>query len=222
LQVPVIFDEVVCGFRLARGGSREWSGTQPHMSCFGKITSGLGIPLSMVAGEAEWVDTARTDGLFRDYGGGKVWISSTLAGNFLAVVAAKAQLDHLDEHYDEIMGRIDSNVAQLRQRIEDYSQRSGIPLSVQGHARTQLQLAFAKSNPAEHTYRGMMASSNPAQFMMLMAMTVYLRLHGVYVKTIPSLNLSAGHTEQDVSELARRIQRTIEHMARDGLLSELT
>ena len=63
----------MCGSRLAKGGAREWSGEAPQMSCYGKIVSGLGVPLSMVAGESRFLDTVRTDGLFADYAGRKGW-----------------------------------------------------------------------------------------------------------------------------------------------------
>ncbi|ULH14291.1 aminotransferase class III-fold pyridoxal phosphate-dependent enzyme (plasmid) [Deinococcus sp. KNUC1210] len=49
-QIPLIFDEVVTGFRLAPGGVAQAFGLRPDLSVFGKITAGLGVPLSMVGG----------------------------------------------------------------------------------------------------------------------------------------------------------------------------
>jgi glutamate-1-semialdehyde 2,1-aminomutase len=217
-DVPVIFDEVVCGFRLARGGAREFCGEAPQVSCYGKITSGLGLALAPLAGEAALLDAARTDGLGRDYHSGKVWISSTLSSSFLAVVGALAVMRQLSESYDDVMGRIDRGHALLRDRLGDFARRSGIPVSVQGHPRLQAQLAIGKPAPAEKSYRAMMATASPALVRPLLALTFYLRLQGIYTKTIPSVNLSAAHTEEDVSRIASGVEAALTRMQADGML----
>jgi len=217
-DVPVVFDEVVCGFRLARGGAREWSGQTPQISCFGKITSGLGIALAPIAGEASFLDAASTAGTFRDYSGGKVWLSSTLSGSFLAVAASLAQLRHVRDRYDEIFGRIDRSHADLKARLEDFGRRSGIPVSLQGHPRLQSQLAIGKPEPTERSYRAVMQSTSLAAMRSLMALTFYLRLNGIYAKTVPSMNLSAAHTEEDVARVAGGIEGALLQMQQDGML----
>jgi glutamate-1-semialdehyde 2,1-aminomutase len=217
--VPVVFDEVVCGFRLARGGAREWSGAAPAMSCFGKVTGGLGLPLSILAGDARFLDLARTSGLFRDYYPGKTWLASTLSSGFLPVVASLAQLRLLAERYDEVVGRLDGNAARLRERLADFAARSGIPVSLQGSPRLQMQLAVGKPEPTDHTYRGVMASASPAAFRTILALTFYLRLHGVYTKVVPTMNLSAAHTEEDVARVADAVERSLLAMQRDGMLA---
>jgi glutamate-1-semialdehyde 2,1-aminomutase len=217
--VPVIYDEVVCGFRLAKGGAREWSGEAPQMSCYGKIVSGLGVPLSMVAGESRFLDTVRTDGLFADYAGRKAWVASTLSSSFIPVVASLAQLRYLDAHYEEITGRLDRNHADLSERLARFARETGIPVALQGHPRLQMQLSVGKQNPEEKTYRGMMQATSMTQFRSLMAMTFYLRLNGVYTKLVPSMNLSAAHTEEDIERLAGAIGRSLQQMERDGMLS---
>jgi glutamate-1-semialdehyde 2,1-aminomutase len=218
-DVPVVFDEVVCGFRLALGGARQWSGHTPQLSCFGKITSGLGIPLSILAGEARFVDAACSAGFLRDYMMRKSWLSSTLQCSFLPVVAALAQLRYLTEHYDAIVDRLDQNETHLRQRLRDFAERSGIPVNLEGCSRLQMQLSVGKSSPPEKTYRGMMSTASPAQLRALLALTFYLRLRGVYAKTIPSMNLSAAHTEEDIAYLADAIESSLRQMELDGVIS---
>ena len=53
--VPLIFDEVVTGFRFAYGGAQEYYGVVPDLCAMGKAVSG-GYPLSVVAGRAEIMD----------------------------------------------------------------------------------------------------------------------------------------------------------------------
>jgi glutamate-1-semialdehyde 2,1-aminomutase len=216
--VPLILDEVMCGFRLARGGAREWAAVRPQASCYGKLTSGLGLPLALVGGDARLLNTASTAGLFRDYAGGKVWVSSTLHGSFLPVVAALAQLRALDEHYDDLTARLDRNHADLRARLQDFARARGIPVSLQGHPRLQVQLSVGKKEPAEKTYRALIQSASMGQFRTLLALTFYLRLHGIYTRLLPTMNLSAAHTAEDVERLAQGIGASLLEMERDGML----
>lgn len=217
-DVPVIFDEVVCGFRVARGGARELIGEAPAMSAYGKITSGLGLPLAPLAGTAEFLDLARSNGPLRDYSSAKVWVSSTLSANFLSVVASLAVMRLLTERHGEVMGLIDRAHAQLRERLADFARRSGIPVSVSGHPRLQPMLVLGSSTPAEHTYRAIMASAPLATMRALMALTFYLRREGVYTKIVPTMNLSAAHREEDVAAIVRGVEAALLRMRKDGML----
>ena len=219
LQVPLIFDEVVCGFRLAPGGAREWLGVSPQISCFGKVTSGLGLPLSMVAGDAKFLDAGRSDGLGRDHADRKVWVSSTTQAGFLPIVAALAQLRHVNENFAAISQRLDDNFRDLSERLADISKQVGIPVRLAGSPRTQVHLDIGEVKPESIDYRSIMNASSPANFRALMAMTFYLRLRGVYTKLVPSMNLSAAHGPQEMEELATHIQSSIEQMLLDQALA---
>jgi glutamate-1-semialdehyde aminotransferase len=81
-----------------------------------------------------------------------------------------------------------------------------------------LTIAVGKPTPAEKTYRAMMQTSSPAMVRTLMALTFYLRLQGIYTKTVPSMNLSAAHTDEDVSRIANGIEAALTRMRDDGML----
>ena len=217
LSIPLIFDEVVCGFRLAKGGAREWAKANPQMSCFGKITSGLGIPLSVVAGDSAFLDATRTDG-YRDQAGKKVWLSSTLSSSFIPVVASLAQLRFLAEEYDSFTSQLDQNHAELSERLRDFSTSSGIPIELRGHPRMQNHLDLGTAVPEEKTFRNLMGGMSPANFRSLLALTLYLRLNGIYTKTVPSVNLSAAHSPSDIDLIATGIETSLEQMSSDGML----
>jgi glutamate-1-semialdehyde 2,1-aminomutase len=219
VEVPLVFDEVVCGFRLARGGAREWSGHKPQMSCFGKIVGGLGTPLSMIAGDAKYVDRIRTGGLFRDAMMGKAWVASTTSGNFVSVLASLAQMRYLNENHASLMNRVDTNAAYLRERLSTFAEKSGLPVSLQGNPRLQMQLSIGKEEPESHTYRDMMEASSQETFRTLMAMVFYLRLNNIYTKIIPTMNLSAAHTDEDMSMLADGIENAVLQMDKDEMLA---
>lgn len=83
----LIFDEVMTGFRVARGGYQELCGIRPDLSCFGKVIGG-GLPVGAFGGRAEIMDMLAPDG--------PVYQAGTLSGNPLAMVAGLAQLRELE------------------------------------------------------------------------------------------------------------------------------
>jgi glutamate-1-semialdehyde 2,1-aminomutase len=81
-----IFDEVMTGFRLAKGGAQELYGLAPDLSCFGKIIGG-GLPVGAFGGRADIMDHLAPLG--------PVYQAGTLSGNPLAMAAGLAALDEL-------------------------------------------------------------------------------------------------------------------------------
>lgn len=82
----LIFDEVMTGFRLARGGAQERFGITPDLSTFGKIIGG-GLPVGAFGGRAEIMDCLAPVG--------PVYQAGTLSGNPLAMAAGIAALEEL-------------------------------------------------------------------------------------------------------------------------------
>lgn len=220
-NVPLILDEVVSGFRLARGGAQEALDLRSEMSCFGKITSGLGIAMSLVAGRPLYLDTVRTDGLFADYSAAKAWVTNTHAAAHPAIVACLAQLRFVNENYEAITARLDRNHELLRRELDQFADATGIAVRLHGHSRLQSMVVFGRRRePAERSFRPVVAGGSPAEMTALLALTMYLRLQGVYVKTVPSMNLSAAHTDEDVEQVAEALKNSLLRMRTDGVLPD--
>ncbi len=83
----LIFDEVMTGFRVARGGAQEIYGIQPDLTALGKVIGG-GLPVGAFGGRAEIMDQLSPLG--------PVYQAGTLSGNPLAMAAGLAQLHELD------------------------------------------------------------------------------------------------------------------------------
>jgi glutamate-1-semialdehyde 2,1-aminomutase len=83
----LIFDEVITGFRVARGGAQEIYGVKPDLTALGKIIGG-GLPVGGFGGRAEIMDQLSPDG--------PVYQAGTLSGNPLALAAGLAQLRELE------------------------------------------------------------------------------------------------------------------------------
>ena len=83
----LIFDEVITGFRVARGGAQEIYGIKPDLTVLGKVIGG-GLPVGAFGGRAEIMDQLSPDG--------PVYQAGTLSGNPLAMAAGLAQLRELE------------------------------------------------------------------------------------------------------------------------------
>jgi len=87
-DVVLIFDEVMTGFRVDRGGAQTLYGIAPDLSCFGKVVGG-GLPVGAYGGRASLMEQVAPSG--------PVYQAGTLSGNPLAMRAGIATLDLLDE-----------------------------------------------------------------------------------------------------------------------------
>jgi glutamate-1-semialdehyde 2,1-aminomutase len=83
----LIFDEVMTGFRVARGGAQQLYGVAPDLTALGKVIGG-GLPVGAFGGRAEIMDQLSPDG--------PVYQAGTLSGNPLAMAAGLAQLRELE------------------------------------------------------------------------------------------------------------------------------
>ncbi|MFK7926672.1 MAG: aminotransferase class III-fold pyridoxal phosphate-dependent enzyme, partial [Myxococcota bacterium] len=79
----LIFDEVMTGLRVARGGAQERFGVTPDLTCLGKVVGG-GLPMAAFGGRADLMDYLAPVG--------PVYQAGTLSGNPVAVAAARATL----------------------------------------------------------------------------------------------------------------------------------
>ncbi|RAJ87832.1 glutamate-1-semialdehyde 2,1-aminomutase [Chitinophaga dinghuensis] len=88
-NILLIFDEVMTGFRLARGGAQELLGIRADLVTFGKIIGG-GMPVGAVAGPKELMECLAP--------AGKVYQAGTLSGNPIAMIAGYTLLNTLNEN----------------------------------------------------------------------------------------------------------------------------
>jgi glutamate-1-semialdehyde 2,1-aminomutase len=113
----LIFDEVMTGFRLAKGGAQERFRITPDLSCFGKVIGG-GLPVGAFGGRAEIMDCLAPVG--------PVYQAGTLSGNPVAMAAGIAALEELMS--DNAYAKLEGCGAQLETGMRDAAKSANVPV----------------------------------------------------------------------------------------------
>ncbi len=113
--IVLIFDEVMTGFRLSKGGFQERCGVTPDMTTLGKIIGG-GLPVGAYGGKKEIMDCVSP--------AGKVYQAGTLSGNPIAMAAGMAMLTYLNEH-PEVYTTLETNATKLINGLKEGLQKVG-------------------------------------------------------------------------------------------------
>ncbi len=116
----LIFDEVMTGFRVARGGAQERFGVAPDLTCLGKIIGG-GLPVGAYGGRSDLLDLVAP--------AGPVYQAGTLSGNPLAMAAGVAALDELAR--PGTYERLEESAGRLEAGLLGAASEAGIPACVQ-------------------------------------------------------------------------------------------
>jgi glutamate-1-semialdehyde 2,1-aminomutase len=194
----LIFDEVITGFRVARGGAQEHYGISPDLTIMGKIVGG-GLPAAAYGGRREYME--------RIAPAGDVYQAGTLSGNPLAVAAALVTLGKLNEPaYAQLAATTDA----LAEGLREAAAAAGAVVQVQ--TAPGLLTVFFRDAPV-HDYATASACDTEAYGAWCRA----LLARGVYSPPsqfeawFPSL----AHTEADIN---RTVEAAAEAFAEIGAL----
>ncbi len=129
--ILLIFDEVMTGFRLSRGGAQERFGIMPDLTTLGKIIGG-GMPVGAYGGRREIMDFVSP--------AGPVYQAGTLSGNPIAMAAGYAMLEYLDYH-PETYRILENTGDRLASGIKSSLAKLGLNYTV-NHIGSMLTLFF--------------------------------------------------------------------------------
>jgi len=180
----LVFDEVITGFRLARGGAAERFGVTPDLWCFGKVIGG-GLPVGAFGGR--WDVMEHLAPLGGVYQGG------TLSGNPLAMAAGRATLELLD---DGAFDRLTATAARLADGLAVAFNGAGLQ-TVLPRVGSLLGCFFGDVAPADFDEAKVLADNGvyPKVFHALLERGVALA-PGAYEALFPSL----AHSDEVIDE----------------------
>ncbi|MEH0154819.1 glutamate-1-semialdehyde 2,1-aminomutase [Limibacter armeniacum] len=118
--VVLIFDEVMTGFRLSKGGAQEYFGVTPDMSTLGKIIGG-GMPVGAYGGKKEIMEYVSPEG--------PVYQAGTLSGNPISMAAGLTMLNILNTQ-PEVYQKLEETGKRIRKGFEEGLEKLGLNYTI--------------------------------------------------------------------------------------------
>ncbi len=118
--IILIFDEVITGFRISKGGAQEYYGVTPDLVTFGKIVGG-GFPIGAIAGKKEYMEQFTPSG--------KIYQAGTFSGNPMSINGGIAAFKVLD---DQFYKQLHDKGEYLRSGISDILNKLDINYQING------------------------------------------------------------------------------------------
>jgi glutamate-1-semialdehyde 2,1-aminomutase len=190
----LIFDEVITGFRLARGGAAERFGVVPDLAIYGKALAGS-WPVAALAGRAD---------LMERFGTKEVNHSGTFNANVMATAATAATLRLLetDPPYD----RVEAIGCRLMEALPELARARSVRLRVQG-LPTAFHVSLADEGVEVHDFGGLRrldAEGYRRLAERLIAAGVWVAARGIWY-------VSAAHAERELEVTLERVAGALEH-----------
>lgn len=189
----LIFDEVMTGFRLAKGGAQERFSIKPDLSCFGKVIGG-GLPVGAFGGRAEIMDCLAPLG--------PVYQAGTLSGNPLAMSAGVATLEELldGNAYD----RLEKLGAALESGMKEAARAARVP--VQFNRCGSMFCGYFTDRPVDNLADAM--TSDRERFKKYFHSMLD---HGIYLapSQFEAGFLSLAHSEADIEQTVQTAAKVL-------------
>lgn len=180
----LIFDEVMCGFRVSLGGAQEKYHVTPDLTCLGKIIGG-GLPCAAYGGKEKIMRNVSPDG--------RIYQAGTLSGNPLAMTAGIETLTILLE--DNLTEKISAKTSRLVEGLQAAARSGGI--KIQTPQAGSMFGIFFSAQPVTNYEEA--AAANQEQFKKFFAAMLE---QGIYLapSQFETLFMSAAHSAADVEK----------------------
>lgn len=205
MDIALIVDEVISGFRAHQGGAQAYFGIKGDMATYGKIVGG-GMPIGVLAGRHEYMD-ALDSGMW-NFGDDSVpeadmtFFAGTFVRHPLAVAAAHAVLKHLNEEGPGLQEGLNQKTTELAADLNAFFQRRGVPIRI-----TYFSSLFRFSFPPD------------LEFIDLLY--YHLLGKGIYTRGFTeNCFLSVAHSDEDIAHIIGAIKESIIELQDAGFLPD--
>ncbi len=200
-NTPLIFDEIITGFRVHPRGAQGWFGVAADLATYGKVIGG-GMPIGVVAGNAKLMDGF--DGGQWTYGDDSFprALTSFFAGTFskhpLTMAASRAVLMELKRQGPILQDTVNARTTRLADRLNVVFVDEDVPIRIV-HFGSLFRFVL------------------PAEAELLFA---HLVEKGVYIWEGRNCFLSTAHSDEDIDIFVRAVRESVQELRRGGFLPE--
>lgn len=195
-----VFDEVITGFRTGPRGAQEFYGVEADIATYGKVVGG-GMPLGVVAGKAEYMDTF--DGGMWQYGDdsfpekGVTFFAGTFVRHPLAMAAVKEVLLHLKRKGPEFWQGVKDRATRLATTVDQMFVENNAPFRMPNFG-SQMFIRAAE----DHKYANLLF--------------FHLRNKGVFLLEGFPTYMTAAHTDEDIDYCISAFRESVAELQEGG------
>ncbi len=189
----LIFDEVITGFRSNLGGAQAVFGIRADLASYGKVIGG-GFPVGAVAGRREYMDAL--DGGAWQYGDdsmptvGVTYFAGTFVRHPLALVAAKASLEHFKKQGNALQTQLNLSTAAMADELSAFCREVGAPVAIKYFA-SLWRVSWLEDHPLQDLLFAMMRS------------------RGVHILDNFPCFLTTAHSPEDIAAIKSAFKESI-------------
>lgn len=194
--IVLIFDEVMTGFRVSKGGAQAYYGIKPDMTCLGKIIGG-GLPVGAYGGKKEIMSMVAPEG--------PVYQAGTLSGNPLAVTAGIETLKILSKN--NIYERLEAKMQSLEDGLKDAAKKANVKTRFY-RAGTMFCSYFTDNDVVDY------ATAKKADTQMFSKFFMGMLNKGVYLapSQFEAGFMSLAHSNSDISHTIAAAYKTMKEI----------
>jgi amino acid adenylation domain-containing protein len=202
--IPMIFDEIITGFRLHPKGAQAWYDVEADICCYGKVVGG-GMPIGVVAGKAEYMDAL--DGGPWQYGddsfpeAGVTYFAGTFIRHPLAIAAVNAVMLKLKHDGPALQENLSRRTAIFAEEVNRHFHRLGVPVEITYFGSVILPRFYG--NP---DFEGLFYH--------------HLRFNGIHIWEGRPGFLTTAHTDQDMQTMVDGFVKAAQTLIEKGFFPE--
>ena len=202
----LVFDEVVCGFRVHPRGAQGHFGIQADLASYGKVIGG-GYPIGVIAGKKDYMDAL--DGGFWQFGDdsfptvGVTYFAGTFVRHPLALMAAKAVLEHLRAEGPQLQEAMNRKTAAFVEEMNDHFKTVGAPIHIK-HFSSIWKPFYTEEQPFGEL------------------MFFHMRERGVHILDGFPCFFTTAHSDADIAFVARTFKEVVAELQQSEFLPGTT
>ena len=199
-NIPLIFDEVITGFRVSNGGAQEYFGVKADIATYGKIIGG-GFPIGVIAGKKLYMDAF--DGGYWQYGddsipeAGVTFFAGTFARHPISLKGALTVLNYLKQDNNKLQKELNSKAAALAKELNDFMLQRNVPIKF-----LNFSSVIYYSYPKDLSY---------------FSLLFYLLRHkGIHILEGFPFFLSSAHSDDDIKKIIDAFKESVVELQENG------
>ena len=179
------FDEVITGFRIARGGAQEYLGITPDLATYAKSMAG-GFPIAMIVGRRDVMDLI---------GNGIVYHGGSFNSNVMSIAATYASLKYIRDQGDAFYADLNGNGLRLMGRLRDVAKSLDSDLHVQG-VGSIFSISFTTKQEIVN-WRDHARNCDDSKYQRF---ACEMLKQGIRLSSNGRIHISSAHTEEDIDK----------------------